>query len=88
LVSDGLPTVVVIRHLQVKRGAGKVAGQRLTFYHCATQPTLVIDGYSLYTVNQKNKISQGSVATRLMTGRMFNIYFIANLPVCLPVKEL
>jgi len=33
------------------------------------------------------EISQGSVATRLRCGGMFNNYSIANLPVSLPVKR-
>ena len=32
-------------------------------------------------------ISQGSVATRLRCGGIFNYELVANLPVSLPVKE-
>jgi len=40
-IADGLPTYVVTHQLPVKRKTtqGKFAGQRPTFYHCATQPT-------------------------------------------------
>jgi len=42
-VADGLPTLVVTHQLRVERrtgGQGKFAGQRPTFYHWATPPTL------------------------------------------------
>ena len=38
-IADCLPTLVVTRQLQVERTTGKFAGQRLTLYRCATQPT-------------------------------------------------
>jgi len=37
-IADGLPTLVVTHQLQVEQE--KFAGQRPTFYHCATPPTL------------------------------------------------
>jgi len=43
-----------------------------------TQNTLV---YSI-------RVSQGSVATRLGRGAMFNDMFVANCPQIVPVKEL
>jgi len=39
-IADAFPTQMVTCQLQVESRTGKYAGQRPTFYHCATQPTM------------------------------------------------